>query len=322
LGSAGPELDALACKGCGLCEPACPTGAFQLKESENLLPKLGEGRIAALTCAAGTDEEAVKVPCLAGLSPETLAAAASGRSLLLSVPDTCTACQVGVAPRLDGLMEAAVRILVAFGLTGTVQMVHSTAERQRETAKANQMDRRQFLSLTRLGLVAAARAVMRPEREPAALQDPAAGVVSTGRRQLLSVLRKQPASLAAAAPAAGVPFGAATLVSEGCNGCEACTQSCPTGALALVRRGEADRLTFAADRCAACGLCAQACPGGLLSLAGTFSPAAVARGDSADLVTLPVAACQRCHRRYHGTGDSCPECAKVSWMRSAIVQLR
>lgn len=321
LGAEGPAFDPVLCKGCGVCEPACPTGVFSLAESDNLLPRLGEGRVALVTCAAGPDPEAAKVPCLAGLSPETLAAAASGRSLLLCVPDSCAGCQAGGAVRLDGLVETATRILAAFGRTGTVQLVHGTSQRQREVELANQMDRRQFLSMARLGLFSTARAVVRPEREPPTLQDLPARM-TTGRRQWLTVLRKQAEVGVTHAPAAGVPFGAVRLQGEGCTGCEACTSSCPTGAIVLARNGESDQLTFAADRCVACGLCVQACPSRLLSLSDTFSPAAVASGARAELLTLPVATCRMCHRSYHGTGDQCPDCAKVSWMRSAIRQLK
>jgi ferredoxin len=322
LGAAGPAFDPLLCKGCGVCEPACPTGAFSLKDSENLLPRLGEGRVALITCAAGPEQDAAKVPCLAGLSPETLAAAASGRTLLLSVPESCAGCQAGGATRLGALVETATRILAAFGRTGTVQLVHGKAHRQREKEKANQMDRRQFLSMARLGLFSVARTVVRPARAPAPLQDLPAQV-TTSRRQWLTALRgDQTGAEPLGAPAAGVPFAAVLLQGEGCTGCEACTSSCPTGALVLVRHTESDQLTFSTDRCVACGLCVQACPSKLLSLSDTFSPAAVASGTSTQLATLPVATCRLCHKSFHGTGNQCPDCGKVSWMRSAIRQRR
>jgi ferredoxin len=318
LTEAGPELDPLVCKGCGLCEPACPTGVFALRETESLLSKLGDGPVAVLTCSAARgQDELFKVPCLAALSREMLAGAALGRTLLVIVPAACESCQLGVRTWLKELVEAAGRVLKAFGQTGRVKLVYGEAEAREAVAKANQLHRQGCLNFARLGLMAA----VKPAAASSALHD-LPTKVPPGRRNFLTAIRRRMTdALPASAPAAWMAFAAVTA-GPGCDGCEACTRTCPGGALTLAHVEAADRLRFSADRCTACGLCAEACPQGVLRLADTFSPAAVGKGEVEILATLPVATCQRCGEPFYGESGTCSECRKTDWMTPALIGLR
>ncbi|MFQ5996656.1 MAG: 4Fe-4S binding protein [Dehalococcoidales bacterium] len=56
------------------------------------------------------------------------------------------------------------------------------------------------------------------------------------------------------------PFGVVELRAEGCTGCLACSEVCPTGALASERNGDGMTLTYLASSCTGCGMCFEVCP--------------------------------------------------------------
>lgn len=56
------------------------------------------------------------------------------------------------------------------------------------------------------------------------------------------------------------PFGVLELQTEGCTGCLACVEACPTGALASERDGDEVTVTYVASSCTGCGMCADVCP--------------------------------------------------------------
>ena len=326
-GHSGPVVDSLACKGCGLCAAACPTGVFTVKETAGLPSRAGDGRLISVSCQAVPGEEALRVPCLAGLEPETAAAIAVDRTLVLAAPDAevCRICPLGGHARLAGLALDAQRVLTALEAAGEIRLVYGRRAAQAEAERANQMDRRQFLSFARQGFMTAASAVVGAEKAPSTLQDLPAEVPA-GRRHLLAAVRKRSAAPTAASMKSGsTHFVSVVMPSQAqaaCDGCEACTRSCTCGALTLGPGDTADTLRFAADRCIACGVCVPACPRGLLTMAGTFSPAAVVSGERVTLAVLPVGLCATCGTRFRGTDDTCAECRKLDWMRSAISALR
>lgn len=59
---------------------------------------------------------------------------------------------------------------------------------------------------------------------------------------------------------AQAPFGIVDLDVDGCTACEACTSTCPTGALAADRQADAVSITFDSALCTACGVCVPRCP--------------------------------------------------------------
>lgn len=319
MAAGAPELDPLACKGCGVCVPVCPTGAVASRESAGLLPSLGDGPLAMVACAAVSGSE-VTVPCLAALDAETVAAAAVGRTLVLTAPEeaACGACPVGGHPRLNRLVLQAEQVLQAFGLSGRIRLAYGEEAR----AEANQMDRRQFLSLGRLGFLSAASALVKPEPRQVVLQELPTRAPAP-RRRLVEAVRRQEASLPEGAAAVAGHFSGVTAAAAGCDGCEACIRVCPTGALMLQpAAAHSDHLQFTAESCMACGLCMDACPKGVLQLMDTFSPRAVATGQSETLAVLPVALCSRCGQRFHGREQFCPACRKVGWLTEAVLALR
>ena len=56
------------------------------------------------------------------------------------------------------------------------------------------------------------------------------------------------------------PFGVLELRAEGCTGCLACVEACPTGALASERSSDEVTVTYAASSCSGCKMCVDVCP--------------------------------------------------------------
>ncbi len=81
---------------------------------------------------------------------------------------------------------------------------------------------------------------------------------------------------------------------EKCLLCEACSNSCPYGALRLSAEGDEFKLVFDASKCTACGACEASCPYGALRLSYRFSRSLL--GKSHVLAKDEVARCRMCGR--------------------------
>ncbi len=77
-----------------------------------------------------------------------------------------------------------------------------------------------------------------------------------------------------------------------CMLCEACSASCPYGALSLRVEGDRIRLVFRHDRCTACGLCLGACTYNAISLVYEYDSSLYGRELS--LADDEVARCRMC----------------------------
>ncbi|MFQ5840735.1 MAG: 4Fe-4S dicluster domain-containing protein, partial [Candidatus Methylomirabilales bacterium] len=107
-----------------------------------------------------------------------------------------------------------------------------------------------------------------------------------------------------------------------CNGCGACVQHCPTGAMVEKTEGLQFTLTFSPDRCINCGLCLDACYPAALTYHQDLSLSAVAEGQGDRLVEKQYRHCARCETRFlptDRTGDDtvCSTCQ--SWSGGEIL---
>jgi ferredoxin len=261
------------CLDCGRCAAACPTEALSL-----------EGYAIAATAHSGagplriecwkvmrsrTGTEAVRVPCLGGLSTGRLLElwrAAGDAGLELMDRGWCAACSAGGGDchPVQGSLDAARLWLEALGVEPwRLPRLVSRPLPAREMPEAipapeneRPVSRRQFLR--------ALAAAPVPVGGPGAPAFPAsARRESTERRRVLD-------ALGAIAAERGTPLPDELFARVTNNGACAdhriCTAICPTGALAVRALDGQAALEFDAEACIACGACERACPERALSL--------------------------------------------------------
>ncbi|MFQ5656430.1 MAG: 4Fe-4S binding protein [Candidatus Methylomirabilales bacterium] len=324
------------CTGCGACLTVCPVSAFDLNGAGvgELLSQaasfLQETPSLFITCersesAASGD---IVLPCLARLD-ETLvfgALALGARTLHLS-QGPCQACPYPEAmPRYHRMLDR-IRGWSRL-LPGALERFVEGGGRERNQQEPRRSrlegpDRRAFFGwVGREGM-----------RLMAGLLDDVSqgfqGRIAKGgiplpvRNRLLPNFLKSLGVQHGEAPYDPEgPFAEILLDEVKCNGCEACVQICPTGA--IQRRGgeEFFRLTFDASRCVNCTLCLDACIPNALTCRQGLSLNLVASRETRALVEKEYRRCSRCDVRFlfteeTGSRDLCPGCVFLVGMESS-----
>lgn len=219
---AGPKIRWSACTGCGACAAVCPTGALEMPQ----LPALTADQDGNLVLACRAVRPQAPLPCLAALSPETLAQALGQTVRRVEVRlGECEACVNGpaVAARMP-LVPWVTSVARALGLEQLEVVERRVPGRLAHMAPA--VDRRWLL---RLGSASSP-----PTRLPSWLPG---REVADGKR------------------------GTVHRVGD-CFLCPACVHACTAGALRI----DEDKLFFLAERCNGCRACADACGFGALKV--------------------------------------------------------
>lgn len=322
-----PAVDAAACIGCGICVPACPTGATSgvgiapariaaaaLDAPDRLEVRCGAARAAAQL--ARPDAWAIDVFCLAAVDPETVAAVAARLEpggVLTLVRSDCATCPARAGARVDetSARGTALAARIAPDRTVAVEVVGSSdeanagtrhpAEARDRTRDAIAPSRRDLLSGFTRGrsrdAVAERPSAPIEDADPAPRQDSAA-VLPPARTTLLAIAPRAPLSRPFAEP--------------GCTACEACSTVCPTGALTWSVTLSDATLIVDEQACLACGECVRVCPEDVLALGCTIpSPAGEAPGPSpAAITSVRVTRCESCGAELHpGEIGRCTRCA-------------
>lgn len=337
-------LAADACVGCGRCAAACPTGALAVDGFR--FPDLASGQVLSLAChrQQAAPSDAIRVPCLGGLTAGDLLALlwrTGGAPLRLVDDGSCRSCvsnastgappqqlAADVAPLLRAARLAADRVVVAApgprlpNGNGASPMATPVASMAPAAAERPAAARRAFFSglgrAVSAGIVrqaGAASPLADPDRQPRQPRQRLPNI----RGQAIRLLLQHFASQAGQSPAA------ARLVqltaSDRCRGHGACTRLCPTGALHAEMLEGRRLLAFDAWQCIACGSCASACPEGALRYEG---PAwrAFAVGNVV-LSRAEQVACRRCGDLFVTVdrGELCAVCARAEGLAQAGVAL-
>jgi len=262
-------LDKTRCESCGVCLAACPREAisfpgWSLGQMEaqlgTLLDPTSADRPPALlfSCQRATralGEMAsqgsssphrwfpVVVPCLGMVTQTWLLQALARGAEALALLSCGGECPFGQERDIGGRVNFCRRLLGLLGQDPERVRVFSAADPQRLLRALQELPPQRGKGLPgplpqplRLGTVESAFQAIT--------------WLAGGQPQLSGLALEHPYS----------PFGVVELRSEGCTGCLACAQACPTGALASERGGDEVTLTFLPSSCTGCGICAEVCP--------------------------------------------------------------
>ncbi|MFV0297541.1 MAG: 4Fe-4S dicluster domain-containing protein [Hyphomicrobiaceae bacterium] len=299
------ELDVELCSGCGRCQPACPWEAL------GLISDAGKAVLRAtvdadthdayLACGSVADKPAaqrggagVPAPCIDTFGErDILELLGRGVRRLVVARDRCPHCQgqgtrpFDLAVQRIGAMQASrgqppLRLLTIEG----DHWVKRRADVERRSAELNQGLRRLF----GLGRPAAGTRVGEEDHPRRDQYEHKGG--SDGPLQRF-VPEMNPAS---------------------CNGCDACTRVCPTGALVLERMDGSLAYRIDARQCNGCGLCCDICEVGAISV-HEMTRAATAR------LMLEENRCRSCGVGFHvpsghECGGLCRICAMTAHQKS------
>lgn len=329
----GLGFDEARCDGCGLCAPACPTGALAVPLPWPA-PRLDRdgARTVTLTCekAAAPSPEDPPLPCVHAIDEaQLLRWRAQGVGCLSVATGACESCARRPS---TGLFERLRRLNEAMRARGQrIMHLHSAGDRRGGPAVAPGANSR---TAAAAGAVAGTAAAARRSEPPPP---------DRGRRSLLGLRGgPAPATSPVAAQAAAVaprceaaqhlarlgpgPALWAVAFDPGrCDACGACARLCPTQAIEFAQTDPAAGgvIAFDMSRCVGCAVCVDVCDPRALALA-----APLRIGSTRKAWALTSVKCPGCGKPYRVLKGAlafaigpCPSCRSVGARRSnRIVQ--
>ena len=237
------EADWSNCSNCGICASVCPARAIELSRTgmTTIVQAVRlSGASRTIGCAEAAGDVDVRVPCLASLPWEVLAAMALAGKVHL-VHGHCDACSFQAQfPLFDKALERAGLFLEQTPYKENL-MLHAPGE----SVDRNLSRRRAFGAM----LGKAARAADRRGTQDEAQTNEAA---SSARDLLLEAVRRQKPEYRFKWVIPGI--------TARCWGCGICEKICPTQAIHFENPNGSWRLVLSHGFCTDCGVCEALCP--------------------------------------------------------------
>jgi len=292
-------LDTDACDGCGLCVPACPSGALHI-HLPWIIRKLGEQQIALLACEySDINEDTGTLPCIHALGLRQLLQLynAGIKHLLVETAD-CEKCYRHLQPdihpdiynrleQLNSLLhERKKPAMKIFQRSSKLWM--KIFDSEDISRQGPQLPRRHFLR----GAIQLQQllSVTDPLNNPKFLTIPAG--------QLLPIVENTELHW---------PYSP-QLDENRCNGCDACIKLCPTDALQLIQDENTSTIGYQLDpaSCNGCGICTTVCE--LQAISVNSQSLSTAR-----TISLNEKQCTACGNNFHVPQNSAQ--SEVSFCR-------
>jgi Fe-S-cluster-containing hydrogenase component 2 len=301
-----------SCDGCGVCAASCPTGAVAVEGFSGLrvTPAVPVRLECRRVSVADAGTEAIRVPCLGGLTVDALFGLALRDRVNITIVDrgwcrSCAAAAGSAAPWSPSVTAVNRLVRLASGVASPAIAVTSSPLSPRSALDLPRPEPGPTVS--RRDLFARIGAPAKSKHVPTSA-DPAHKPIAKVATDTLTVRRDRLSTLSRGRPLAAALFPSASIAANCCDN-QVCARSCPTAALSIVDSPDVTGLDFDAALCIACGACKTACPTGSVAVApageGLYSgPVALRR--------LPRVVCRACEREFVArTGQTiCPACHK------------
>lgn len=302
LGEESLGLDTQACDGCGLCVPACPTGALHI-EFPWVIRHFGGKALALFACEqSGLDTGTGIMPCIHALGTRQLMVLhTAGINSLLVSEGSCDSCSLGQGERLTDRIYQLNRLLVQRNLVPIKLLSYSNAVWQKIRAQEEVISK---------GTLLQRRAFLGGATSSHNLQQQLVVLDPLNRSECQTL---PPGTLLTEPEVAHSSYiwpWAPQLEPGNCNGCNACIKLCPTDALTQVDEDEGSRYQVQAQHCTGCNICADVCT------EDAINPTA---WDTVSEQSIPLLEkqCRSCKNPFHlpaanpgADGDQCPVCNK------------